>query len=146
MRCIVYLSLETRRMARADILDILRVSRVNNTVREVTGMLMYYDGVFLQVLEGDAERIEALMTVLRHDRRHRDMRVLLDEPIAQRHFAEWSMALVDLADLPADDRWLCRHLDRPLPDHQSTQLAHRIHRLIGSFQAMVRNNPAVSAI
>lgn len=142
MRCLAYISVETRRLQPADILEILRVSRMKNTVRRITGVLLYFDGLFLQILEGESGQLDDLLTVLRHDRRHTDIRILLDEPTRQRHFPDWSIALVDLADLPADDRWLCRHLDRPLPELQSEELANRIHRLIGSFQAMVQNNHA----
>lgn len=142
MRCIAYISTEARRLSRADIQDILRVSRMKNTMRRLTGVLLYYDGVFLQVLEGEHDQLDELMTVLRLDRRHGEIRVMLDETTTERHFPDWSMAFVDMADLPADDRWLCRHLDRPLPELQSQQLADRIRRLIGSFQAMVRDNQA----
>lgn len=145
MRCVVYISMETRRLSRDDISDILRVSRMKNTVHDITGVLLYYDGLFLQVLEGEDARLEELMAVLRHDRRHHDVRMLLDEQIAERHFPDWSMGLIDLADLPAEDRWLCRHLDRPLPELRSPQLADRIRRLVASFQAMVADNPAATA-
>lgn len=146
MKCIAYISLETRRLGKADIHDILRVSRDRNAARGVTGVLLYYGGLFLQVLEGEDTRLADLMETLRRDRRHGDLRIILDEPTDERHFPDWSMAFVDLADLPAEDGWLCRNLDRPLAELRSTQLAERIRRLIGSFQAMVRSdsmsNPA----
>lgn len=144
MKCVVYISMETRRLRQADILDILRTSRVKNTVRGLTGVLLYYDGMFLQVLEGESPKVEELLAVLRHDRRHKDMRILLEETIEQRHFPDWTMAFVDLAELPPEDRWLCRNLDRPLAELQSKELADRIRRLIGSFQAMVHDDRATN--
>lgn len=146
MRCIVYISQGTRRLQRADILDILRVSRMKNTVRGITGVLLYYDGLFLQVLEGEDDRLADLLEVLRHDRRHKELRVLLDETVTERHFPDWAMAFMEMADLPPEDRWLCRHLDRPLPELQSTALADRIRRLVRSFQDMVRDHPATVGI
>lgn len=136
MRCVVYISLEARRLERGEILDILRLSRVNNTVRGITGVLLYHDGLFLQVLEGEDAALECLLTVLRHDRRHKDIRILLDEAIGQRHFPNWSMGWVEADRLSAEDRWLCRPLDCPLPDLQADQLADRIRRLVRSFQVM----------
>lgn len=138
MRCVVYISQESRRLRQTDILDILRISRINNSVRGFTGVLLYYDGTFLQVLEGENEAVAGLLDVLRHDRRHKDVRVILDEPTTARHFPDWTMAFVDLAELPAGERWLCRNLNRPLAELQSDELAERIRRLIGTFQAMVR--------
>ena len=137
MRCIVYISMETRHLCREDITEILRVSRMKNTVRGITGVLMYYDGLFLQVLEGEAARLDELLETLRHDRRHHEVRVLLDETIGERHFADWSMGLVDFTDLAPEDRWLVHSLDRPLPGLKSHELADRLRRLVGSFQAMV---------
>ncbi|MGE5477739.1 MAG: BLUF domain-containing protein [Bacteroidales bacterium] len=145
MRCVVYISHETRPLKKADILDILRVSRVKNTVRRLTGVLLYYDGIFLQVLEGEGPVIEEMLALLRRDRRHTEIRILLDEPVAERYFPDWSMAFADLADLPPDDRWLCRHLDRPLAELHSGELADRIRRLVGSFQVMVRQTHAAAA-
>jgi hypothetical protein len=142
MRCIAYISLESRRLGRSDLLDILRVARTRNALAGITGVLMYYDGLFLQVIEGDEAPLDELLGKLRGDRRHRDLRVLLDERSDERHFPDWAMALIDLATLPAEERWLCRHLDRPLPELQSDVLAERIRRLIGSFQAMVRGEGA----
>jgi hypothetical protein len=144
MRCIAYISLESRRLDRSDILDILRVSRERNAASGITGVLMYYDGVFLQIIEGDDDNVDALLERLRRDRRHRDLRVMLDESCAVRHFPDWAMALLDLPSLPPDDRWLCRHLDRPLPELQSDVLADRIRRLISSFQVMVAREGAPS--
>lgn len=145
MKCMVYISLESRRLTRADIHDILHSSRQGNQARGITGVLMFYDGLFLQVLEGEDEVVDGLISQLRADSRHQDIRILLDETITQRHFPDWSMALVDMADLPAEDRWLYRHLDRPLPELESAQLADRIRRLVTSFQAMVRGAPTAHA-
>lgn len=145
MRCVAYISLENRRLGREDVLEIARISRIKNELRGITGVLMFYDGLFLQVLEGTDADIEQLLARLRMDGRHRDVRILLDELISERHFPDWAMALMDLADLPEEDRWLCRHLDRPLPELSSPELADRIRRLIRSFQAMVVTDGAAGA-
>lgn len=137
MRCIVYISFESRRLTKADLHKILAAARRKNAEMRVTGVLLHFDGLFLQVLEGTDEVIAVLLRTIRNDKRHQDLRILLDEPITARHFPDWAMALADLADLPAEDRWLCRNLDRPLPELQSEEFAERIRRLIGSFQAMV---------
>lgn len=137
MRCIVYISFESRRLQKADLHKILEAARRKNAELQVTGILLHFDGLFLQVLEGADDVIAAMLTTLRRDKRHQDLRILLDEPIAARHFPDWAMALADLADLPAEDRWLCRNLDRPLPELQSKEFAERIRRLITSFQAMM---------
>jgi hypothetical protein len=70
---------------------LLAQSREANGARAITGMLLYRDGRFVQVLEGPAGEVEALLDRIRADARHSDVRVLLDERIERRQFADWSM-------------------------------------------------------
>jgi hypothetical protein len=54
-------------------------------------MLLFEGSSFLQVLEGEPERIDALLEKIRADRRHTRTVLLLREPIEQRSFADWTM-------------------------------------------------------
>ena len=49
---LVYVSTASRAMSDADLNEILDVSRRKNRERDVTGVLLYLDRGFLQVLEG----------------------------------------------------------------------------------------------
>lgn len=137
MKCIACISVETRHLGKADLHDILRVSRDRNAARGVTGVLLYYGGLFLQVMEGDDASVIDLMETLQRDRHHADLRIILDEAADERLFPDRSMAFADLAD---EDDGQYRDLDLPLAEMRSTQLSERIRRLIGSFQAMVRKD------
>lgn len=85
----------------------------NNPKRGITGVLISHSGWFLQVLEGAAADVNALVKVIEADPRHSDVLMLRLTAIAARDFAEWSMASVvvderrflDLADqaLHAED-------------------------------------------
>ena len=46
---------------------------------------------FLQVIEGDADRIDLLLDTLGRDTRHADLEVLLDRSLDAREFGDWSM-------------------------------------------------------
>lgn len=71
---------------------ILVVSRRNNARDGLSGMLIY-DGVrFLQYLEGEAFEIDAALTRIRADERHRGLVVLARKGIERRQFGEWAMA------------------------------------------------------
>ena len=50
---ITYLSTATDPMPSQDLLSLLKECRENNAGCGVTGMLLYCNGTFLQVLEGD---------------------------------------------------------------------------------------------
>jgi hypothetical protein len=90
--------------------DILRASQKNNARDGVTGMLLYADGNFLQVLEGPPEAVERTFARIEQDRRHSQVIVMSDEPTTQRDFADWSMGLQHLGAeeaerFPEHARW-----------------------------------------
>jgi hypothetical protein len=94
---IVYLSQTTHRWSELDLTGLLTRSRKDNLRAGITGLLLYADGNFMQLLEGSRKGIDALMGRIREDERHRNISVLEEGPIAQRHFPEWSMAFLDFA-------------------------------------------------
>lgn len=65
----------------------------NNAQTKVSGLLIYDQGCFLQVMEGDDAVIVALYQRLKADPRHSNVVKLIHEPIAKRRFAQWSMGL-----------------------------------------------------
>lgn len=82
--------------ARGDTQDerghILLTSRRNNERDGITGLL-YDDGVrFLQVLEGDAARVDATFARIKADPRHRAVVILSRRAIEAREFGDWAMA------------------------------------------------------
>jgi hypothetical protein len=58
----------------------------------VTGALVYIDGVFLQVLEGDATELATLMAKIAKDVRHETVSVLQEGEVPAALFGEWEMA------------------------------------------------------
>ena len=74
---------------RAEELDriYLRAKTVNAGAG-ITGLLLFYDGVFLQALEGPAAGVMSLAERLRKDRRHSGMITLESQTIEQRAFPE----------------------------------------------------------
>ena len=93
---LVYVSSATDLFDRAELEEILAVSRRNNAARGVTGMLLYKDGNLMQVLEGDEEAVQATYARISADPRHRGLMVLLEEAVEDRQFADWTMAFRDL--------------------------------------------------
>lgn len=70
---------------------ILQSSRKNNSQLDITGKLMYGSGTFIQILEGEEEKIRALYAKIELDNRHEGAFVLYEGPLEKRAFAEWSM-------------------------------------------------------
>lgn len=73
------------------LVEILGVSERNNRRDHLTGALLCHNGRFLQAIEGARTDIDRLMDRLRGDRRHANLRLLSDQPIACRLFGHWAM-------------------------------------------------------
>jgi hypothetical protein len=78
---------------------ILKQSRTHNHERGVTGVLCYSEGVFMQVLEGSRDAVNALYKDIVNDPRHTDVVILKYTEINEREFAGWSMGQVTLSRL-----------------------------------------------
>ena len=76
---------------------ILMASRSNNAKREIVGGLYYGDGRFFQYLEGEEDAVRKLYDRIARDDRHRDVTTLLEEPLENRTFSNWSMKYVPLS-------------------------------------------------
>jgi hypothetical protein len=88
---IIYASCATQAFSPEDLTDLLQQSRRDNQRLGLTGMLLYSDDSFLQVLEGEAATVDALYEKLHRDKRHQQLTLIIREPIARRSFADWSM-------------------------------------------------------
>jgi hypothetical protein len=58
MFSIVYVSSALKPFSKTDLLTLLEKSRENNTSLGISGMLLYKDGNFMQVLEGESSGSE----------------------------------------------------------------------------------------
>ena len=93
MRQIFYISRSL--IEPADIRALYERSRHHNEQAGITGMLMFTGGCFAQLIEGPAPALEALMARIESDRRHAQVRRLLDRPVPERRFGAWHMELFE---------------------------------------------------
>jgi len=78
----------------AEIQRLLEQSRERNTRLGITGALLFNEGRFVQILEGDEPAVREVMDVIMRDPRHTDIDVLPARYARERTFAHWSMAFV----------------------------------------------------
>ena len=93
---LVYISSAVVPFTKAQLLDLLAKSRENNEKSGLTGLLLYKDGNIMQALEGEEDAVRTTHARIERDSRHRGLLTLLQGPIAERQFPEWSMGLRDL--------------------------------------------------
>ncbi|PPD35743.1 MAG: hypothetical protein CTY19_01480 [Methylomonas sp.] len=95
---LVYVSSATTPFSNAELLELLTKSRIKNSKLGITGMLLYKDGNFMQLLEGEDNTVRQLFETISHDPRHHNSIVLIDEPAETAYFGDWSMGFRDLSD------------------------------------------------
>jgi hypothetical protein len=94
---IIYCSAASPGFDEADIASLLEHSRANNGARGITGMLLYVQRSFFQVLEGEPAVIDAAYEKIKLDPRHYRITRIIAEPIVRRSFGEWTMGFQTLA-------------------------------------------------
>lgn len=111
----VYVSSAVRKMDEPDLVELLRKVTTKNASLEITGLLLYHDGNFIQVLEGPEPAVRQVFATIGRDPRHRQVTVLLEEVSRERLFPEWSMGLRHLGRLNPEDRAACStYISQPL--------------------------------
>jgi hypothetical protein len=75
----------------AGLYNILSVSRILNQRDGLTGALLCRADVYLQLLEGPPDKVEATYARICKDNRHLDPQILVTGPIKERMFPLWAM-------------------------------------------------------
>lgn len=91
---ILYRSRATHPFSADELTELVAHSRPYNTYRDITGLLCYSDGHFVQLLEGPESSVLELYALIRQDPRHEQIETLSDTAGPTRWFADWRMALV----------------------------------------------------
>lgn len=104
---LIYKSTSTEEvMSNEDLLQLVKKAVENNQREGISGMLLLSGTRFLQVLEGPGSSVNALFQRISHDDRHHTIELICFEPAADTYFEDWNMRLVDLYDLPMEQRSL----------------------------------------
>lgn len=65
---------------------------VHQRGKSITGLSLYESGHCFQVIEGDRDEVELLYRSFCQDRAHQKMVKIIEEPINQRSFQDWTTA------------------------------------------------------
>lgn len=98
VRCL-YASRVASPLSAAMLDSILAQSRKNNPGLGITGLLCFTSEIFVQVIEGGRDEVCELFNAIVRDDRHREVRLLIYEEIAERRFGGWTMGQVNVASI-----------------------------------------------
>lgn len=95
---LIYFSSAKDLFTKEELVALLGQAREKNERLGISGILLYKDGNFLQLIEGEPDAIKAIYTTISEDPRHHEMVVVFDEAVSERLFGDWRMAFYDLGD------------------------------------------------
>ena len=91
---LMYSSQATDPMTAESLEKILTDARIGNSKNNITGALVYVDGVFFQILEGEKDLVSNLIANISKDARHQLVKVFYESGVDARAFSDWSMGYV----------------------------------------------------
>lgn len=93
---LIYASTSHRVLDKQELLVLLQKARAANARLGVTGLLLCEGHNFFQVLEGPESVVVPLFDKISADPRHRSIVRIVQEPIAERSFGDWTMSFSDI--------------------------------------------------
>jgi serine/threonine protein kinase len=90
---LAYESHPTDALTKEQLKDILNKSQYKNIRLNLSGLLIFHAGKFLQLLEGGKKEVDELFDAIRRDPRHTDIKVVLESDCQFRSMPSWVMGL-----------------------------------------------------
>ena len=95
---LIYMSAATKDFNEDDLLGLLKECRERNKKLDITGMLLFKDGAFLQVLEGSEKDVDEIYNSILNDDRNAGNYKIEKTTINDRNFPDWSMGFENLSN------------------------------------------------
>ncbi len=132
---LIYVSRESQPMRDRDLTKLLMEARKRNERARVTGMLLYKDKRFIQILEGHEENVLEVFGSIKCDVRHEQVKLIWMQYVQYRDFPDWTMGFVnrdevDVQALPGFTPFLKRDLRYENYCQDSTD----VHAMLNAFK------------
>ncbi len=111
-----------------------------NLTLEITGALAYSNGWFIQVLEGDKAKVKALYEAITRDPRHTHLTIVIEEDVAARSFADWSMAVIRSSQTENDTLRNVYHIARRAESDEKFDSVDALHAFIAPPRLAIQGN------
>lgn len=100
---LIYTSSATPALDDFALREIAQSSNFNNQELGITGLLLFYEGSVLQILEGDEMSVYSLYARVKRDKRHRGCMILSARTTEQREFSNWFMGYKNVSGRPGGE-------------------------------------------
>lgn len=98
---LVYVSLARHPMSGSDLCELLTQARGYNHAHGITGLLVYRNREFMQLIEGEQAEVASLFAKIGRDPRHQQVHRMWEAPIGARSCQDWAMGFAE----PRDAIW-----------------------------------------
>lgn len=129
--CFVYTSISKQKWSDDQLKNMLKKARDKNESQNITGMLLYLDPFFIQILEGEEFLVNDLFNKIKEDSRHYKVSLIYKKPIEDRSFADWTMGFNVLSEEKiADIEGFSDFFANPAADysHVSSEIDHLLKK------------------
>ena len=117
----------------------LKTFQDNNARANITGLLLYKGGNFMQAIEGPKAAVQALYERIQNDPRHTGVYKLLERPITEREFSNFSMGFQNVDSLsPEELAGFSNFLPEGFTADAFRENPGRAHKLLRMFKANMR--------
>ncbi|WP_062062381.1 BLUF domain-containing protein [Aquimarina longa] len=95
---ISYVSTANPNTSRSDMIKLIDFIKYNNKEIGIAGILIYSDGNFFQILEGEKEIVKMMFERIKRDPRHYDIIKMLDKEIIEFNFLDYDSSFTIISD------------------------------------------------
>lgn len=96
MQQIIYVSQASQPFSTSALAVLQQQAATKNSAMAITGLLLFRQNYFCQLLEGPTASLLPLYQKIQKDKRHKEVTTLLQREIATRAFPEWDMLLMNV--------------------------------------------------
>lgn len=89
-----YVSSARKSLSNTDINHLFTVNKRNNIDLDISGILIYNNGNFFQILEGEKSKLDHLFSKINDDERHYNVIKLINSTIDNRIFKEYNSGFI----------------------------------------------------
>lgn len=136
---LVYVSTACEPIGDEKLAELLAQARAHNERKSITGMLLYKDERFIQLLEGHEDDVQEIFGKIKRDDRHYDVQLMWFRYAQYREFPDWTMGFQNLDDLDSSTlKGFTPFLDRDFRYENFIENSTDVHAMLLAF----RDNPA----
>ena len=124
MYYLVYVSNTQKPFEEEELINLLHECTTNNKEHAITGLLIYSESKFIQVLEGEKDVVHALFKRIKTDARHHKATIIIEGNLEFRNYPDWTMAFRSISAADLDKKLGFASISDYFEQHQITESSH----------------------